>query len=198
MKVTRKGSTSTGAASKPTIPASDLKAIEKKIAENRAKARAEAQAAHQAAIKESKVSGEAFAHYFLTHDEPDEGGSLRSAVEDAQELFKDRPEEVSAFYAELERACLPGPRAFSTDQVLRNLDAATTFLCAIRNLAKQQICDGGDDTGATDLSIQALAEKAGYLCDECIREISGGPGCVGDFDAWAEVKPEPEKEAHHD
>ena len=133
--------------------------------------------------------------------------NLAFYVDGAREIiFKDDPVQQDEFFKTLRDAIVecrteivtaPDARLSSIDQVLCHLDDATTFIHAICNLAKQQICDGDDDTDTTGLSIKALAEKAGYLCDECIRAISGGPGCVGNFDDWAEVKiPEaPEDEA---
>jgi len=73
------------------------------------------------------------------------------------------------------------------DRLERNLYEIGTYLLAIRNLAIQEISDGHDETGAVDLGIKSLAEKAGYLADKCIHLLGDPTGTVGDFDAWADL-----------
>ncbi|OFW00149.1 MAG: hypothetical protein A3G20_05055 [Acidobacteria bacterium RIFCSPLOWO2_12_FULL_59_11] len=74
------------------------------------------------------------------------------------------------------------------DQLERNLYKIGTYLLAIKNLGHQEI-GGHDETGAVDLGIISLAEKAGYLSDKCINLLGDSTGAVGDFDDWADLKP---------
>ena len=83
-----------------------------------------------------------------------------------------------------------------TEQLSRNLYAIGTAALAIRNLGIETI-NGGDSDGAITLGVMALAEKAGYLTDHCLRLIGETGGILGGFDEWAEVDVPQAAEASH-
>src|SRR3954471_3788991 len=68
----------------------------------------------------------------------------------------------------------------------KNLTEACTMLAAIRHLSAPEMSD--DDSGYVAVAIQALAEKAGYICDRLqgiLRGDGSSVGVIGDFDDWA-------------
>ena len=84
----------------------------------------------------------------------------------------------------------------TTEQLSRNLYAIGTAVLAIRKLGVETI-NGGDSEGAITLGVMALAEKAGYLTDHCLRLIGDTAGILGDFDEWAEIAvPRSVEESH--
>lgn len=144
-------------------------------------------------VPQKKLTGAELAQLALDAIPKDRTGtSLREHIGEAQTTFGDT-DEFTVFCATLQNALRRPPAA----DVPRYLDEATSFILAIRDLAEQQICQGCEDTtGAVTLSIQALAEKSGYLCDKSLVALRSGPACVGDYDDWANLKRKaPEAEA---
>ena len=114
--------------------------------------------------------------------------------------FKGNEDELVTFYATLQAAIVATPPKVSesdlqrigpdipTDRLERNLYQIGSLILAIKNLGHQEI-GGHDETGAVIVGIISLAEKAGYLSDKCINLLGDPTGSVGDFDAWADLKP---------
>ena len=136
------------------------------------------------------TGGAAWAQRFIDGTRADpETYALEGWIADAERLFEGKRDELRAFYATIQRAILAendSTRKIQTDQLTEILYDIGTLILAIRNLAHKQIC-GYDESGAIDVSVASLAEKAGYLSDKCINLLGDPTGSVGDFDAWAKL-----------
>jgi len=75
----------------------------------------------------------------------------------------------------------------STPKVLNNeinlkLAEVVNLCIAIKHMGSQIAGQAGPES----VCISTLAEKAGYLADECLRKL-GDPGVVGDWEQWQRV-----------
>lgn len=77
--------------------------------------------------------------------------------------------------------------------IQNNLGEACTLMRAIGMLTMRQINDDDDD-GCIALSIKAMSEKAGYICDEVVRSLGDPAGIIGNYDVWAGLKPDTDAE----